>query len=317
MPSAASEMTSPRVSLVMCTYGRTDCIYRLIESKLEAQTQGDFELIIVDQNLPGALDAIVAKAREKLSVQYLRSAPGLSRARNVGLKHCRGAIVAFPDDDCWYPPNLIEQVTALFGARPDTAIITYVIPSTFDADGQESNGKFLPASQDVNRSNVWYCGNSNGIFVRHDVIRQIGGFNETLGVGSGTRFGAGEETDFLLRALAANAKITYLHELHTHHPQVNTVLDAQALKRARLYAQGFGRTLKLNQYPWYYALYRAARSLVAALLSALRGDMLAAKFKWIWVRGTLAGYMSSASPVRQTRANTGKSCFCAFFAKNR
>src|SRR5271156_3083099 len=92
----------PAVSLVMCTYGRTDCIIRLVCS-LETQTSSDFELIIVDQNPPGALDAIIARASQKLQVRYVRSEPGLSRARNVGIKHHRGAIVAFPDDDCWYP----------------------------------------------------------------------------------------------------------------------------------------------------------------------------------------------------------------------
>ena len=39
---------------------------------------------------------------------------GLSRARNVGLKAVTGEIIAFPDDDCWYPDGLLQKVVAEF-----------------------------------------------------------------------------------------------------------------------------------------------------------------------------------------------------------
>jgi glycosyltransferase involved in cell wall biosynthesis len=270
----------------MCTYGRTECINRLISS-LETQSCHDFELIIVDQNPPGTLDAIVTRASQAMSVRYLRSDPGLSRARNVGIRYHRGTIVAFPDDDCWYPDNLIEHIISVFKSYPNLGIVTC---RTVDASGKESNGKFLPSSCSVTRSNVWRAGNSNGVFARSAVVAATGGFDETLGVGAGTPFGAGEESDFLLRALAKGINIAFFHDFFTHHPQVNTRMDAACMKRTVLYSQGFGRTLRLNHYPWYYAVFRALRSAAAACLGLLRMDFMFARFKWIWACGTLKGF---------------------------
>jgi len=276
----------PAVSLVMCTYGRIDCILRLINS-LEAQTCADFEFIIVDQNPPGYLSEIIARASEKLHVHYLRSTPGLSRARNVGIKHCRGSIIGFPDDDCWYPYNLIARIISLFQNYVDLGIIT---GRTLDATGNESNSRFLSSSQPVTRANIWYSGNSNCIFVRTSVATLIGGFNETLGVGSGTPFGSGEETDFVLRALEKGVKIAFFHDLFTHHPQVDTILDASTMKRVISYSCGFGRVLQLNNYSIYHVLFRSARNFFGIILGLLKCDLRFAKFKWTLMINTLKGY---------------------------
>jgi GT2 family glycosyltransferase len=278
--------TTVTLSLVLCTLGRTDCLWRLLQS-LQMQTRTDFELVVVDQNPPGYLDIFLEAARQSLQVLHLRSVPGLSRARNVGLASARGGLLAFPDDDCWYPPDTVARVVASFAARPQAGVLTC---RTVDALGQDSNGRFLQASADITRRNVWLAGNSNGLFVRAAVVQRLRGFNEALGVGSGTPFGAGEESDFLLRALAAGVAVHYLHDLHVHHDQVDTVLDAQALRRARLYARGFGRTLRLNDYPAGFALLRAVRSAAAAGLALLRLDPQRARFKFIWAAGIVRGY---------------------------
>ncbi|MCB1543045.1 MAG: glycosyltransferase family 2 protein, partial [Rhodoblastus sp.] len=109
------ETAAPRLSLLCCTVGRTDKLDRLLAS-LARQTFRDFELVVVDQNEPGALDPVLAPYLERLDIRHVRSERGLSRARNVGLSHCRAKIVAFPDDDCWYPDALAEQIVALFDA---------------------------------------------------------------------------------------------------------------------------------------------------------------------------------------------------------
>jgi glycosyltransferase involved in cell wall biosynthesis len=49
----------------------------------------------------------------KCKIKHLVTQPGLSRARNLGLKAVSAEVVAFPDDDCWYPATLLEQVRNL------------------------------------------------------------------------------------------------------------------------------------------------------------------------------------------------------------
>jgi glycosyltransferase involved in cell wall biosynthesis len=291
------------ISLIMCTIGKREHIPRLIAS-LRKQERTDFELIIVDQSEVGYLTDLVEQAAAHLDVVYVRSARGLSRARNKGLQRARGEIVAFPDDDCWYPEKTVAQVEELFANDPQLGIAT---GRTLDSTGRESNGRFLSRSATVTRSNVWLSGNSNAVFARTDVARRLGGFDESLGVGSGTEFGSGEETDFLLRAIAANVKTQFFVDLVVHHDQVDTAYTTQTLNRAVLYAQGFGRVLLLNGYSQAFALIRIVRSFCAALLALTRFRLGLARFKLIWARGILMGYLSSRPQQRPPYATVDDS----------
>jgi glycosyltransferase involved in cell wall biosynthesis len=286
----------PKLSLIVCTLGRTKELQRLFLS-LGEQTSTSFEVIVVDQNPPGALDDLIAEISKTIELRHLRASKGLSHARNVGLAHVRGDILAFPDDDCWYPKDLVANALAFFEAHTDIDILT--IP-TRDENGLLSNGKFLQTSSLVSRRDVWRAGNSNGLFVRASLTAKIGGFDENLGVGSSTPFGAGEETDFLLRALESGARVFFETGLYAHHPNVDLVLDGKTMARAALYARGFGRILRLHRFPAAYALFRAARSLGAAALALLRIQPSQARYKALWAFGTLSGYFHA--PCDKVRA---------------
>lgn len=278
---------APRLSLLCCTVGRTEKLGRLLDS-LARQTVRDFELIVVDQNEPGVLDPVLAPFSDRLDIHHVRSERGLSRARNVGLAHCRAPLVAFPDDDCWYPATLAEKVVALFDADPLTGVFT---GRTTDADRADSLGLFLGADAEITKSNVWLSGNSNSLFIRTDIARKIGGFDETLGVGAASAFKSGEETDFLLRALAAGARGFYRRALVVHHDQA-PVGGAGGVSRAQDYARGFGRVLRLHDYGAAYVGMRVARSSARALLALATGDMATARYKALWALGTLRGFIA-------------------------
>ena len=70
-------------------------------------------MIVVDQNEDERVAEIVRGRGPELV--HERSQPGLSRARNAGLAHVEAELVAFPDDDCVYPPGLLERVAERFG----------------------------------------------------------------------------------------------------------------------------------------------------------------------------------------------------------
>jgi len=280
------EPAAPRLSLLCCTVGRTDKLGRLLDS-LARQSFRDFELVVVDQNAPGALDPVLAPYLDRLDIRHVRSERGLSRARNVGLNHCRAKILAFPDDDCWYPGGLAEKIVALFDANPQVGVFT---GRTTDADGADSLGIFLDRDAEIAKSNVWLSGNSNSLFIRADIARKIGGFDETLGVGAPTGFKSGEETDFLLRALATGARGFYRRDLVVHHDQA-PVGGAGGVSRAQDYAQGFGRVLRLHDYGAAYVAMRVLRSSARALLALATGDMATARYKALWALGTFKGFM--------------------------
>lgn len=282
-----SDTAAPRLSLLCCTIGRTDKLGRLLDS-LASQTARDFELVVVDQNAPGMLDPVLAPYARGLDIRHVRSERGLSRARNVGLAHCRAKLVAFPDDDCWYPDTLVETVVALFEANSATGVIT---GRTVDGAGADSLGLFLGADAAITKSNVWLSGNSNSLFIRTDLARKIGGFDETLGVGATTPFKSGEETDFLLRALATGARGTYRHDLRVHHDQA-PVGGAGGVARAQDYARGFGRVLRLHDYGAPYVAMRVIRTSARAALALATGDMATARYKALWALGTFRGFVA-------------------------
>lgn len=281
-------MPDPLFSLILCTLGRTKPLQRLLTS-LSKQTFKDFEVLVIDQNEAGTLDSLLSAYIGSFHIKHLYSKPGLSKARNVGLMQAQGQFLAFPDDDCWYPNTLLETVRELFDMHPELDLVTGV---TRDESGALSNGKFLTQDATISRQNVWNIGNSNGLFVRASALSHDNAFNEALGVGAGTPFGSGEETDFILRLLAKGCKGQFFANLYTHHDQVDIIIDTKALNRAKSYATGFGQTLYLNHFSLPYALYRAIRSAIAAAFYLATGNMRMFYLKWAWARGTMAGYFS-------------------------
>ena len=97
----------PSFDLVVATVGRSDELGRLLDS-VEAQGYPNVRVLVVDQNEDGRTSE--ALADRAVEVVRLSSARGLSRARNVALEHLAADLVAFPDDDCVYPPGLLATV---------------------------------------------------------------------------------------------------------------------------------------------------------------------------------------------------------------
>jgi glycosyltransferase involved in cell wall biosynthesis len=276
-----------KFSLIMATLGRSAEVERLFVS-LAAQTCSDFELIVVDQNPDERVRDIVNRFRKQIDIVYLRSEKGLSRARNVGMSAMRGEIVAFPDDDCWYPPDALEFVAARLDADRSVAGIT---GCSVDHTGKLSQGRWRSDAVRINRYNVWTCATSYTIFLRVRAVYGAGRFNEQLGVGSGSRWGAGEEVDYLLGILRSGETVQYEPALRISHPEPLEVFDEKAYLRGRLYNRGFGRVLGLNRYPWHFVLYLLARPMTGCLMSFLKGDVARARYYWIATTQRMLGWV--------------------------
>lgn len=279
-------MDTPLISLVTCTLGRKDKLLRLLNA-LQQQDSSQFELILVDQNAPGFLDAELEPFKSRFAIEHLHTAKGLSLGRNIGLQHARGSLVAFPDDDCWYRPHTVHQVIDLFHAHPDLDFIT---GRTFDAKNMPSLSPTLEIGARIGRDNYLVCGNSNSIFARMTAVRGIGGFDERLGVGAATPFQSGEESDLVLSAMAAHMQLAYFPELIVHHDQVDTSNDTAYVDRAAKYGAGYGAILRKHHFGASYLCFRVARSMVRSLLHLVQLQWTEAHYKRSWALGILSGY---------------------------
>lgn len=266
------------VSLVCCTLGRTVQLNRLLHS-LAGQCD-NVEIIIVDQNEPGFLSAVLER-HSSLPIRVERSARGASRARNVGIHAARGNIIGFPDDDCWYPEDTLDRVRELFEQHGDCAFVT---GRTMDRTGSDTVSPFIAQDALITRGNVFEAGNEVTMFARAEVARALL-FDETLGVGAATPYQSGEATDLLLRGLDAGYSGRFFRSLIIHHDAVT-----ETELRVRGYSLGFGRVLRKNRFGAGYVAMRLCRSLAGAALRAASGDLAGARRRVLWASGTANGY---------------------------
>jgi GT2 family glycosyltransferase len=284
------EAKKTKFSLIMATVGRIEQPRRFLAS-LDLQTYQDFELIIVDQNPGNELDGVVQPYLGKFPILHLRTARrGAARARNIGLRHIANNVVGFPDDDCWYQPDFLERISDFFVQHPEQDGLTGwpVDENSISLPQHKISG---PCS--ITKKNAWgqgkgllYC-----IFLRSSVVAGIGSFDDTLGVGAGTPWGAGEETDYLLRALDAGFKIYHDPTIQVHHPRKAQLYDADALARAYSYGVGLGRVLRKHRYPLWFIFFKSAQTIVIACLAISRGDLGRFRFYWARLRGRIFGWL--------------------------
>lgn len=114
-------MVAPTVSVVITTYNQVRYIAATIASVL-AQTYGDLEIILVDDGSTDGTEAALAPYRGRL--RYVRQRNrGVAAARNIGIRHARGRMLALLDgDDLWQPDKLQRQVEAA-DSRPGSGLI--------------------------------------------------------------------------------------------------------------------------------------------------------------------------------------------------
>lgn len=266
--------TPPKISLLLATLGRTEQL-RLFFEKACLQSFTNFEIVVVDQNPDGRLDDILTEYSNRLRIVHLRCAPGLSRARNHGLKACRGAIIAFPDDDCWYPSDLLARVVRFLDSEYDG-----VTGRQLDMQGQDAGPRYDRDDGPVTLYNVWARAISSSIFLKRYIIDRVGEFDETLGVGAGTVFGAGEETDYLIRVMKHGFRLYYVTDLFVRHPPSDPSINPKMLARTYSYGAGMGRVLSKHHYPLWFKARSLTRPLAGAALSLARLNVQRARLHW-------------------------------------
>ena len=114
---------SPPISAILPAYNAESTIARALDSVL-AQTYAPSEIIVVDDGSEDGTAAIVESYRSR-GVELLRNSThqGAAAARNSGIRHSRGALVAFQDaDDEWLPQKLERQVPVIASASNMTLI---------------------------------------------------------------------------------------------------------------------------------------------------------------------------------------------------
>jgi GT2 family glycosyltransferase len=184
---AAERAPAPSVSVIIPTYQRRDLVQRAVASVL-AQTDRDFELIVIDDGSTDGTGAALAPLGDRLVYRWQPNR-GVAAARNAGIELARAPIVAFLDSDNRWLRSHLAVVTAALNQSPQAVLATTCPGFEFAARWRRSEPRLLKPFPISLVSNV--VGFISCVAVRRAALLAAGGFDETLPVG--------EDTDLWLR----------------------------------------------------------------------------------------------------------------------
>ncbi len=228
-------------SLVTGTFGRTQELVRFLASVREAP-ECRIEIIIADQNPDDRLAAVIAQYSGKCAIRHLKlPKPGLSAARNAALKVVRGRYIAFPDDDCIYTPGVLGRAMERFQQYPEADIL---LGNSISAGGTPGKTRLHPGG--VGRNGLFVHGETFVQFFRRRTVEQNAPFSLLFSPG-GEFFQGGEDSDYLLNAVARGFRIFRAPELEVAHPR--TIELENAARKAYCYGEARMALLQKHDFP--------------------------------------------------------------------
>ncbi|WP_107851519.1 glycosyltransferase family 2 protein [Oceanimonas marisflavi] len=163
------------ISVIMPVYKVEQFVADAVRSVL-AQTFTDFELLIIDDCSPDNSIAICEQFDDP-RIRIIRHSTnrGLAGARNTGIRHARGELLAFLDsDDLWLPEKL-ERHVAHLAARPEVGV-SFSRSAFINEDGSATQCFQMPRLTDI-EPGYYLCrnpiGNGSAPVIRAGVFEQI------------------------------------------------------------------------------------------------------------------------------------------------
>lgn len=280
----------PLISLVCSTIGRPDALRRLIASVAACDIADRIEFVLIDQSKEQTSAELIRSFGLPGPYRLTTSGLGVSTGRNAGTPLATAPIVAYPDDNCWYPPATLRSVVERLAGRPD---LSGVAGMQVTECGQPSMLRWLPTSVPVDRRNFMRTSVSSTIFLRRADLPSPTPFDEGIGVGSPGLRGAGEESDLILRMIARGARIQYFPDLQVFQEDDRAAPTQAYVDKQLKYGVGHGDLWRRHQLPVTLGLYLAARKLAGAGIRAARGQRLRAKADLANLRGQAVGWFGA------------------------
>jgi len=304
---------SVAVSVVIPVYNGANSIGDMLRS-LQSQSapRPDTEIIVVDNGSTDDTRSIVRRFDVTLLEEPKR---GPAAARNRGLRHARGAIVAHCDADTVLTRRWVAEVVAPLG-DPDVAVVagrTLAYRPVTGAERYAAASAMWEAERSVARREFPFAPSLNMAVRRDDALR-AGGWDESLLTA--------EDIDFSHRVLLLDPRrrIAYAPNAMLFHR--NRATDEALRVQARSYGRGAAHVYLRHPHmlPWTPKLRlmiasRMARRVAAApALAALARVGLASReraefaaYHRMWYAAYWEGFFAE---LRTVRARPQQRCSC-------
>ena len=116
-PPAPVTVAMPLASVIVVCWNAADVLGRCLD-QLFAQDHANYEIVVVDDGSDDNTLQVAERASTRGELTIVRSPRnrGCPHARNLGLRHAKGEIVAFIDADGYAAPSWLRHVVEAFDA---------------------------------------------------------------------------------------------------------------------------------------------------------------------------------------------------------
>ncbi|MEW6585579.1 MAG: glycosyltransferase family 2 protein [Nitrospirota bacterium] len=169
------------VSIIMPTWNRAFVIGRAIDSALK-QSYTNFELIISDDGSTDNTEEVVNRySSSDHRIKYLKSEhAGVSRARNIGLQHSTGPLIAYLDSDNVWSEHFLLLMVNLFVDNPYTNTLYCALKRVIDTIPVKEFISFRHYDRKYLLSRNYI--DMNIFMHRRHLFEELGGFTEGIDV---------------------------------------------------------------------------------------------------------------------------------------
>jgi glycosyltransferase involved in cell wall biosynthesis len=194
---------------------------------LAAQTEKNFEIILVDNNSTDRTETIckdfIHENPQLTCFYFLEKKQGLSYARNRGVVEARCDYLVFLDDDAFAFPDYIRNLNLFLNNYPDVKAAGGKILPCFESQKPAWMSRYLMSlisTIDLGNEVVLFKGRSYPIganmLIHRKIFKQYGHFDVNLGR-KGKNLDGAEEKDLFLRIKKDAIPIYYMPDVCVEH----------------------------------------------------------------------------------------------------
>jgi glycosyltransferase involved in cell wall biosynthesis len=220
-------MPDPQISAIICTHNRDTYLGAAIDSLLEQDFTGEFEVIVVDNASTDSTREVVEARLPHSRLQYIyEPVVGLSVARNTGARVAHSPVLAYLDDDAVASKQWLRVLHEAYESNERLAIaggkVTLLwavdtTPPPWLSDNLAGNlGAYDLGEQIVYIDRPGLTPRGLNYSIRRAFLNQVGGFDLNLGR-VGKNLLSNEELRMTELALEKGWQVAYLPDALVAH----------------------------------------------------------------------------------------------------
>lgn len=300
---SATAQATPPVSVVIPVHGDRGGLASTLDALAAQDYPGRVQVVVVDN---GDNRGLPADGEDVVVVR--EPAPGSYAARNAGVVHAEGEVLAFTDADCRPAPSWLSRGVALLLAQPGAAFVGGRIEVFMPGDARPSGAGLWDLlhglAQQTYVCRDGYAATAN-LLVRAEVLERVGAFDALLRSGGDREWGE--------RASAAGVRAVYGEDVVVRHAARTTLAELQR-KQLRVYrgwaqlAGGRGErmltaaALRDHALPHTRSVLRATRRLSAGGYGVVDRARYVAAAHWLQYYSLVAWWRAATGASRRPPA---------------